>query len=383
MKSSKFSVALILLVPIGLVAGPVLWAGLRSEIAHWYLAAGANALELGIGDVDKALESARAWDPEVGAEQDYLSVRLRQLKNDSAATLSDVVKEVPEGKKAKTAELLARQFEEGGDFALAAEVMRVLLGEKVNENITYWRVLISQALVEEDEAKGFEILREAIEANPNNPQVRTRLGALYATTLAMREDFALTLEAYKLWYGDKYDRDINTLNSLAYARALAKVELDLALTDINEALGYRPEDPNLRDTRAWVYFQLGRYDEALLDADFSVKALELPSLSNWINRQMEELQSSAEISKPESPPSEVRVEQAEVEAMGDSQAPVVMLDPPKIYKKRANTSSWTWTLAVMKYHRARILEAMGRSEEANADWEWIETNDLPPDDRLH
>ena len=43
MKSNKIVVTLILLVPIGLVAGPVLWAGMRSEIALWYLAAAANA----------------------------------------------------------------------------------------------------------------------------------------------------------------------------------------------------------------------------------------------------------------------------------------------------------------------------------------------------
>ena len=62
MKANKIVVTLILLVPIGLVAGPVLWAGMRSEIALWFLAAAANAIDLGQGDADRAIESALAFE---------------------------------------------------------------------------------------------------------------------------------------------------------------------------------------------------------------------------------------------------------------------------------------------------------------------------------
>lgn len=393
MKSRKFGIALILLVPIGLVAGPVLWAGMRSEIAHWYLAAGANAIDIGKGDAEKSLEAARAWDPEVGGRQDYLIVRLRQLKSNDDMSLSDVFKDVPEERKPEIADRLASQFASKGDFAQAADVMRVLLGEKANQNIIYWDVLISRALEKESEARAIEVLREAIAANPDNSNFRTRLAGQYAYILSKREDFASSLEAYKIWFGEKYDRDISTLNTLAYGRALANVELDQALTDINEALSYHPEDPDLRDTRAWVYCQLGRYEEALLDADFSVKAKESPSFSSWFNRQLERLQNASVSPPTSSPPTsstsrdETKIiagdENVAVDGASAKDPPVVMLDPPKVYLTQNQTSPTTWSLGVVRYHRARILEKLGRTDEANADWEWIEKERLPPDDRLH
>ncbi len=79
MKSSKLGTALILLIPIGLVAAPVIWVGMRSEIAHWHVAAAANAIELNRGDPEISLRAARAWDPEIDQAQDYWTVRLKQI----------------------------------------------------------------------------------------------------------------------------------------------------------------------------------------------------------------------------------------------------------------------------------------------------------------
>jgi tetratricopeptide (TPR) repeat protein len=194
----------------------------------------------------------------------------------------EVLKEVPEELKPEIAENLAARFQGKGDFGLAIDVMQTLLGEKVNQNIVYWDVMISQALEEDSGTQAIEVLRDAVAANPENSELRTSLARRYSSILSIRNEFASALAACKIWFGEKYDRDTTTLNDLAYNRALAAVELDQALIDINEALGYRPEAPDLRDTRAWVYFQLGRYEEALLDADFSVKAAERPSLSNWL-----------------------------------------------------------------------------------------------------
>ncbi len=408
MKSSKYGIALILLVPIGLVAVPVVWEGMRSEIAHWYLAAAANAIELGKGDADKSIEAARAWDPEVGRLQDYWSVRLRQLKTKPDLSVMDVLKEVPEERKLEIAERLARLYGSKGDFALAAEVMRTLLGENVKQNIIYWDVRISQSLEEVSEAKAIETLQEAIEANPGNLELQRYLAEEFALILDKREDFASTLEAYKLWYGEKHDRTVETLNALAYARALANVELDQALTDINEALGYRPEDPALRDTRAWVYYRMGRYEEAFADADFSVKAVERPSIVNWWESTLNWLQvkteeaenkaaasTSAEPQSPENTSPQVG-NKAEVSTASDLvddrvtelntsdvAPPIVMLDPPENYLTRSRTTALTWSIGVLHYHRAVILEKLGRSEEAEVDWKWLEENRLPPDDRLH
>ncbi len=397
MKASKFGTALILLIPVGLVAGPVLTAGMRSEVAHWYLAAAANAVELKKGDADAALESARAWDPEVEKLQDYWSVRLQQLKTKSDLTLMEFLKEVPAERKAEIAEKLASQFASKGDFVLAGDVLEFLLGEKAKQNFYYWDSLVSQTLEDESGSKAIEVLRVAVAANPNDSDLRTRLAAKYQKILSSRNEFAETLEACKILFGEKYDRDTVTLNALAYVRALANAELDKALIDIDEALGYHPNSPELRDTRAWVYYQMGRNDDALLDADFSVKAFENPSVSSFFQGFIEWLEGAvgSPVTKPlEDAPTQSQdnmptigsvpvAEQLDAPETSGIEAQVVMLDPPKIYLTPSSTSQMTWSRGVIRYHRAKILEKLGRTDEADADWKWLEENRFPPDDRLH
>ena len=56
------------------------------------------------------------------------------------------------------------------------------------------------------------------------------------------------------------------LNSLAYARAIGRIELDSALKEISEAL---KSDGNyaLLDTRGFIYYRQGKYDLAMKDLD--------------------------------------------------------------------------------------------------------------------
>ena len=398
MKSSKYGIALILLVPIGLVAGPVLRAGLRSEVAHWYLAAAANAIELGNGKAetgikaDNAIESARTWDPEIGKLPDYLSVRLRQFQSKGTdLSLSDIFREVPQASKLQIAEQLAKQYFDRGDFALAVDVMQVLLGEEANQRTIYWKTMVYRDLMEVSEAKAVQTLRDAIATYPDKAKLRTLLASELAYLLEIREDFTSTLEAYKIYIGEKYDRTVYNLNALAYHRALANVELDQALIDIDEALGYQPDASDLRDTRAWIYFQLGRYEEAFVDADLSVKTYETPSMWRWLESALDWLQGLADRAESKSqvnttvaaPSANLATGQGDELGARESDPPIVMLDPPKNYLTRSKAKASIWASGVLRYHRAMILEKLGRTAEAEADWQWIEENQLPPDDRLH
>lgn len=412
MKSRKYVNTLILLLTIGLVAGPVLRAGIRSEVAHWYLAAAANAIDLGKGQVDslieaeKAIQAARSWDPELGRLPDYLAVRLRQFRaKETDLSLAEIFSEVPEDRRTQVAVQLAKQYFVDGDYGLATDIMQALLGERAKQQLLYWDALIYRDVLEVSEAKAVQTLKAAIASNPGDADLRRMLAEELAHILELRDDFESTLEAYKLWFGENYVREANNLNSLAYARALAKVELDQALVDIDEALRYHPNEPALRDTRAWVYYQLGRYDEALADADFSVKAQDSPSITNWWGKAVDFLLTPKKLPTTEAE-STATVEVATGEVATDSEVvagesagesagvvaelganenepPIVMLDPPKNYLTRSKAGSLLWSQGVMRYHRAMILEKLGRSQEAEADWKWIEENRLPPDDRLH
>lgn len=84
-------------------------------------------------------------------------------------------------------------------------------------------------------------------------------------------------EQGKRFYKDaiNLDAESNLLkNNFAYRLANSKTDLDLALSLANQAVTRSPQQYNYYDTRGWVYFNQGKYEEAL--ADF-IKAFEMDS----------------------------------------------------------------------------------------------------------
>jgi tetratricopeptide (TPR) repeat protein len=59
--------------------------------------------------------------------------------------------------------------------------------------------------------------------------------------------------------------DPTALNNRAYFRALARIDLKDALDDVQKALDQDPDNETFLDTRAYLYYLFGRYDEALAD----------------------------------------------------------------------------------------------------------------------
>ena len=62
----------------------------------------------------------------------------------------------------------------------------------------------------------------------------------------------------------------NYLNQRAYFRALANIELDQALQDVQASLNARPGEPEIIDTRGFVLFRQRQYDAALKDIDQAI-----------------------------------------------------------------------------------------------------------------
>ena len=89
-------------------------------------------------------------------------------------------------------------------------------------------------------------------------------------------------EKGKQFYKDaiKMDAESNLLkNNFAYRLANAKTDLELALSLVNQAIAKSPQQFNYYDTRGWVYFMQGKYDDAL--ADFN-KAFEMDNTQHII-----------------------------------------------------------------------------------------------------
>jgi tetratricopeptide (TPR) repeat protein len=60
-------------------------------------------------------------------------------------------------------------------------------------------------------------------------------------------------------------------NGRCFGRAAMNVDLELALSDCNEALRRKPQDGDTLDSRAFVYFRLQRFDEAMADLNEALR----------------------------------------------------------------------------------------------------------------
>ncbi len=225
--------------------------------------------------------------------------------------------------------------------------------ENLDEMRDYWLFRIKRALAESPATAPKE-LQAAIDQNSNN---RT-LTRYTASWLWARKEFEYQVRALEIGYR-KPDVELpaSLLNELAYSRALASLELDQALEDINAALEDFPNEAAYRDTRAWVLFRMGRPLEALEDADFAVQAIEQAKTADWVSSLLSALADWLESSR----------------APEDSEETLTQRDVGQLL----------WAEAVLHYHRASILEALGRSEQAAEEWQWLRDRQLPQDDRLY
>ena len=74
--------------------------------------------------------------------------------------------------------------------------------------------------------------------------------------------------------------DAEPLNSRAYMRAIAGIELEQGLEDVEKALNKRENEPAFLDTRGYLRFLLGRNELALADMDLAIELCEASKLNH-------------------------------------------------------------------------------------------------------
>lgn len=84
-------------------------------------------------------------------------------------------------------------------------------------------------------------------------------------------DYALAIADFDRAIELKPD-DARTLNQRCWAQAVLGKDLRRALSDCNESLRLRADNVRARDSRAFVYFRLNRFDEAIAEASAVLKA---------------------------------------------------------------------------------------------------------------
>ncbi|MEO8268564.1 MAG: hypothetical protein ABI557_02520, partial [Aureliella sp.] len=134
--------------------------------------------------------------------------------------------------------------------------------ESITDLRDYWIFSAEQALA--DSPKNVAAVIGAAVAHRKS---NTFLASSYSERLASGRFFSeavATLEAGQIPEIDVDPEWLDQrLNNLAYFRALAGIDLDQALTDVNRVLARSPNAAGVRDTRAWVLFQMGNPQLAL------------------------------------------------------------------------------------------------------------------------
>jgi tetratricopeptide (TPR) repeat protein len=191
------------------------------------------------------------------------------------------------------------------------------------------------------------------ELNPNYPEVYERRGFVYQL-LGQHDKAVEDAKKLKDWLGED---DPKGFNQLAYTRAVANQDLDAALADIERALkllgregdekvaGSTKPDTSKEwswasyiDTRGFIYYRQGKYQEALVDFDQAIAAI-------------------------------TRAGQAELERHSDRAKQALI-------KKGSDE-----TLGIMYQHRGLVYEKLGDAAKAQADKE--KAKDLGYDPKRH
>ncbi|MFO0821377.1 MAG: hypothetical protein U1A77_25765 [Pirellulales bacterium] len=142
--------------------------------------------------------------------------------------------------------------------------------------------------------------------------------------------------------------EATVLNGLAYARALANIELDEALRDVNRSLELTGKQAALLDTRGYIHFRRGAFESARADLNEAISLLEAEQRSGGSQDKTKGRETTHE------DPREER----------------------RLKKERDHT------LAVLLYHRLLILEELEAEVEADMDRKRIVELGFEPSEKL-
>ncbi len=181
-------------------------------------------------------------------------------------------------------------------------------------------------------------------------------------------DFRSALECSKYMAQSPNLSTEEKLNLTSYLRALAGVELDVALRDIN-IITASSKAPELLDTKSWILHAIGRNEEALPIINEAIEARE----REWN-------------SDPKSQSQVGKFSKGRNRSIFDSDA--LAFDEDATYPNIEHLRDFErvrihpmHSLAVMRFHRAEILEALG--QDAATDRTWLIENGFTDESLLY
>jgi tetratricopeptide (TPR) repeat protein len=350
MSSGTFVNRMILAAAIGLPVGPVIadYFG-PATTARWMLAKAANEFDQGnVVEAQKLLEDAYKKSPDIAADRNFLRQLDRvEANNDSSAVSSFYV--------------------------------------------DLWEQRIGRI---------------------ENPAIRSEAAFAISSLLSNRKKFDDAARILNVNLPPIEERTAVQNNQMAYMRALAGKDLEQALVEIDMAIK-TAENESFLDTKGWVLHRMGRNEEALVVMDKSLAKLteawnSNPKLERCLVR-IEELQAqSAAATPPSDMPSDMPSDNAESAnpAIENVRPEPVATEPvatepvaaepvaadPVAAEPMVSSRTKGWGVdalleefpelsrglpetleiyATLRYHRLRICEALGKTQEVARETAWL------------
>ena len=203
-----------------------------------------------------------------------------------------------------------------------------------------------------------------------NPAIRAEAALAISSLLSNRKKFDDAARILNLNLPPFEKRTAVQNNQMAYMRALAGKDLEQALVEIDMAIK-TAENESYLDTKGWVLHRMGRNEEALVVMDKSLAKLTEawnanPKLERCLVR-IEELQAEELQAEP------VATEPVATEPVVSSKAKgwgvdALLEEFPELSRGLPETLE---IYATLRYHRLRICEALGKTQEVARETAWL------------
>ncbi len=319
---------MILAAAIGLPVGPVIadYFG-PATTARWMLAKAANEFDQGnVVEAQKLLEDAYKKSPDIAADRNFLKQLDRVEANNESSAVSSFY-------------------------------------------VDLWEQRIGRI---------------------ENPAIRSEAALAISSLLSNRKKFDDAARILNLNLPPFEKRTAVQNNQMAYMRALAGKDLEQALVEIDMAIK-TAENESYLDTKGWVLHRMGRNEEALVVMDKSLAKLTEawnanPKLERCLVR-IEELQAEPVATEPvATEPVAIEPVAAEPVAAESTAAEPVATEPvvsskakgwgvdalleefPELSRGLPETLE---IYATLRYHRLRICEALGKTQEVARETAWL------------
>jgi len=317
MSSGTFVNRMILAAAIGLPVGPVIadYFG-PATTARWMLAKAANEFDQGnVVEAQKLLEDAYKKSPDIAADRNFLRQLDRVEANNESSAVSSFY-------------------------------------------VDLWEQRIGQI---------------------ENPAIRSEAAFAISSLLSNRKKFDDAARILNVNLPPLEERTAVQNNQMAYMRALAGKDLEQALIEIDTAIK-TAENESFLDTKGWVLHRMGRNEEALVVMDKSLaKLTEAWSANPKLERclvRIEELQAqpaaepaNAESANAESANAESVAAGSVVSSRTKGWGVDALLEEfPELSRGLPETLE---IYATLRYHRLRICEALGKTQEVAREAAWL------------